>query len=371
VTPGPKVEIVWPVSGGFFLANTPIDLAATATQDNGTITSVIFVDNEFNPLASISTPPYAYRWTGATAGTHVITARVNGSGGQTISVPVTITVGSTPSVTPTTTSGTVNDDTALVQGTVQAPPNSTVLVNGAPATVSHDGQFFINELELQAGSNNVSIQVITPDGVTSTQNIVLNSTGPAAFHLDADPLEGFGPLTVTFRPTATGATAFASIDFDFESDGVVDYTLTSLDGDPTFSIVYPGPGVYRAKMTVKDAQQSVIFTTTKVIHVYTPVQRFSMARDIYLTMTERLASGNIEGAVAMIGEGQRDQFRALFTDLGTGLANTVASLGTIEGGRVFGNTMELFISRGTVDGPIAFIINFSKDGSGVWRIESM
>ena len=76
-----------------------------------------------------------------------------------------------------------------------------------------------------------------------------------------------GPLTVKFTPSNPGGAAFASIEFDFDGNGTVDSTLSSLAGSPSFTLVYPSPGVYRAKMTVKDAQQQVLFSKEKVINV--------------------------------------------------------------------------------------------------------
>jgi Bacterial Ig domain/Glucodextranase, domain B len=367
----PTVAIVWPASGAFFTAPASLDITATAAQDNGTLISVVFVDNGTTVIGTATTAPYTFRWTGVAAGTHVITAKANGSGGQTISDPVTITVGAASSVTATTPSGaTLNSDQALVTGMVQAPPNSAVLVNGLPALVTPDGQFFANDLVLAPGPNTVSILMTTQDGESITQSVTINGAPSTGFGLNTDIADGVAPLAVNFSPTTTGATPFASATLDFDGDGNADLTITTMN-DGSYTVNYPSPGIFKVRMTVKDTQQQVVATIDKVIHVFTFAQRESLIRGVYQGMVERLIAGNMTGAMNALMPAQREIFQDIFTALGSNLASAAAQLGTARTSAFSSDIAQVLLTRDTPQGPKVFAVHLIRGGDGIWRIEGM
>ena len=88
----PSVSLTSPSNGAKFTQPAKVDIAATAVDPDGTVTSVSFYDGS-KLLAQDTTAPYAYRWNVSTVGSHVLTARATDNGGATTtSSPVTITV---------------------------------------------------------------------------------------------------------------------------------------------------------------------------------------------------------------------------------------------------------------------------------------
>ena len=88
----PAVSMVSPTSGTALTAGTPITLIGSATDTDGTVTSVSFLANGL--LVGTSTqPPYSFAWTPGAAGTYVLEARaVDNSGNVTGSTAVNVTV---------------------------------------------------------------------------------------------------------------------------------------------------------------------------------------------------------------------------------------------------------------------------------------
>jgi len=97
----PSVTLTQPTDGATFTAPATVDLAATASDADGTITKVEFF-NGAAKLGEDTTAPYSFTWPNVTAGTYALTARATDNiGGTRTSAASTITVGagnSAPSV---------------------------------------------------------------------------------------------------------------------------------------------------------------------------------------------------------------------------------------------------------------------------------
>ena len=88
----PSVSLTSPTNGAVFTQPAKVDLAADASDPDGSITSVSFYDGS-KLITQDTTAPYGYRWNVSSVGDHVLTARATDNAGATItSSPVTITV---------------------------------------------------------------------------------------------------------------------------------------------------------------------------------------------------------------------------------------------------------------------------------------
>ncbi len=88
----PTVSITSPINGATYTAPALITINATASDSDGTISSVAFY-NGTTLLGTDTTSPYSYSWTGVAVGTYSLTARAtDNSGAQTTSSAVTVTV---------------------------------------------------------------------------------------------------------------------------------------------------------------------------------------------------------------------------------------------------------------------------------------
>ena len=88
----PTVALTQPANGATFTAPATVNLAATVSDADGTVTRVEF----FNGAAKVgedTTAPYSFTWGGVAAGTYTVTARATDNlGSSTTSAPSTITV---------------------------------------------------------------------------------------------------------------------------------------------------------------------------------------------------------------------------------------------------------------------------------------
>ena len=97
----PAVTLTQPADGATFTAPATVNLAATASDADGSVTKVEFF-NGAAKLGEDTTAPYAYPWSGVAAGTYTLTARATDNlGATTTSAASTIAVSATANTPPT------------------------------------------------------------------------------------------------------------------------------------------------------------------------------------------------------------------------------------------------------------------------------
>jgi len=97
----PTVLLTQPANGATFTAPASVNLAATASDSDGTVTKVEFF-NGGTKLGEDTIAPYSFTWAGVAAGTYTVTARATDDlGTSTTSAPATITVSSAANTPPT------------------------------------------------------------------------------------------------------------------------------------------------------------------------------------------------------------------------------------------------------------------------------
>ena len=97
----PTVTLTQPANGATFTAPATVNIAANASDSDGSITKVEFFTGA-TKLGEDTTAPYSFTWSGVTAGTYTVTARATDQlGFTTTSAPATITVNATTNTPPT------------------------------------------------------------------------------------------------------------------------------------------------------------------------------------------------------------------------------------------------------------------------------
>ena len=371
----PVVSLQAPSAGGQYFAPATIQLSANASDSDGTVARVDFVVGG-TVIGSSNTPPYTFIWDGVPGGSYSIMAvATDDQGATTASAPVSITVAAQAIVQADAglDGSTVNDDSVVISGTIQAPPNSGVLVNGVLAQVDASGRFFANGVPLAPGPNSVTITVAGQDGGSTGTSINVSSSGPAPFAVIATPTDGLAPLDVTFEITNRAHSAFQRVDFDFNGDGVSDYTAYAsqfVDGVFTLSATYPA-GTFTSRVSIFDSNNAVIQGTTRVIVARTLQEQDNLVRSVYGGMLERLRAGKVAAALSAITGDLQDKYGAVFTALGANLSATIDSLGPIEPNWYTADRAEYVVIRDTQNGPQGFLIDFARGRDGIWRIYGM
>ena len=89
----PTVSLTSPPNGSTFTAPASITLTATAADSDGTIQKVEFFHGGTNLIATVTTAPYTFPWTGVPQGSYVLTAvATDNQTVATTSAPVNVTV---------------------------------------------------------------------------------------------------------------------------------------------------------------------------------------------------------------------------------------------------------------------------------------
>jgi hypothetical protein len=364
----PTVTLVTPTDGAFFIAPASINLSAAAAVDSGTIGKVDLYQGT-TLIGSSTDSPYLTTWANVPVGTYTLTAQATSDVGiVATSSPVTITVIAAPTVNVAglANDATINDNTVTLTGTVQAPPNSSISVNGVAGTIGANGQFTVNNVPLVAGANTLTITVTTPDGQTTTQTLTVNSSGPAAFAFSASPMQGLAPLVASFALTNRSNTAYARADLSCLGNSTVDQSVPA----PTTTLgscTYNTTGLYTARVKVYDSQNQVTYTGTQTINVGSVAQQDAMLRDVYFNMLARLKAGDIAGALNYVTAGVYNKYNSVFTTLGSSLPTVADQLRNIQTGSIGDEMADYVIVR---NGKV-FLVSLIRGEDGIWRMDGM
>lgn len=376
----PTVSITAPAGGSSFFPPATIRVSASAADSDGAIQRVEFYAGS-TLIGTASSSPYSVVWDNVVAGNYVLSAvAVDDRGGATTSATVSVAILSGPSLTiiePAVdpTSGIASGaGSVYVRGTVNAPPNSAVVVNGKIAIIDDAGQFHVNNVPLGGGMTDITATVTTQDGVSSSESIDVNDSGAAPFTVVPDSDWGLKQKQVIFTTTNPGTVPIARFEYDFNSDGIVDFTAHPSDftnGELQLQLAYPQPGRYLGRVTAYDAQNQPIFTVKHAIIMKDPVPFGAMLQGVFNQMLERLRAGNVSGALTAVNATSKDQYSDVFTALLANSPNTVNQLGTIASGQVGEKFSEFVLGRDDASGSLAYLISLGRGEDGIWRIESM
>jgi regulation of enolase protein 1 (concanavalin A-like superfamily) len=210
----PTVSIATPTPGASFTAPATVNIEATASDPDGTVTRVDFYRGS-TVMHSDSTSPYTAVWTNAPAGSYTLTARAYDDRGATrTSTAVNITISTSANQPPTVAI------TAPASGSAYTAPASIAVT----ATAS-DPDGTIANVDFYAGS-----QLIGSDSV-APYTAAWNNVGAGTYSLTAVARDNAGgtrtstavSVTVATTPPRTTTVVFAaSADHDAN---VTSYTV--------------------------------------------------------------------------------------------------------------------------------------------------
>jgi hypothetical protein len=284
-----------------------------------------------------------------------------------------VTAGTTPSITfASGLSGkTINDDRISVSGSVQAPSNSGVTVNGQLATVASDGKYFLNNVPLVAGSNTIIATVTTMDGQTAFQFITVTSIGPAPFTFTASPTVGIGSVPATSTLTQRGNVSMSRVEFSRIAGVGTPTTKAAVAEASGMTCSYSTPGMYVAKVDIYDQSSNLAYTGTQTIYVATPQEVARIVRSVYTQLTGCLKDAYTTVALSLFMGDYQQQYSDLFTKLGADLPSAAAQLGQISRINLAGERAEIVIVRNVNGDTAVFLMRLTFGDDGIWRIEAM
>ena len=271
-------------------------------------------------------------------------------------------------ITVPTAGATLSGGRARVSGTLQAPVNTGVTVNGVTATVT--GTQFIATISLVPGNNTITVVATAQGGSTTSRNIPVSVTAVVAppVQVDVAPQSGAAPLVVRFSVSKLTAQALNRLEIDDNGDGARDYL--SVFFDTPIEHTYTIPGVYSSKVTVTDINGTT-YVSTHTIVVTALSDMDTMLSGIYSGMLQKLKAGDIDGALTAISGSMQSKYRSVFTALKPTLATLVNQLGTIQAGSIGEDFAEYVLVRTENSKSVAYLIHFIRGEDGVWRIDGL
>ncbi|MBI3416778.1 MAG: tandem-95 repeat protein, partial [Verrucomicrobia bacterium] len=206
----PSVSLTSPLNASTYNAPAVISLSANASDSDGTVSKVDFYQGA-TLLATLTAAPYAFTWTGITAGSYSLTAKAtDNSGAVATSSPISITV-NPPSNQPPTVS-------------LLSPGNGSL--NNSPANLllqasASDSDGTVTKVEFYNGVTLVATITTPPYSFTWTNVPVGN------YLITAQATDNSGAVTISDAVTTTIAAASA------KSKYVVSTTAGTLRNDFT------------------------------------------------------------------------------------------------------------------------------------------
>jgi Bacterial Ig domain/Glucodextranase, domain B len=364
----PTVALVAPAPGTTFFAPAAMTLSANASDSDGSVVSVEFFQGATS-IGTASAPPYIVNWAGVASGTYTLTARATDNGGaSTTSSPVAVTVAATGLAFESPVAGaTIAAGRVHVQGSVQAPANSGVVVNGVVAALD-SGRFYASNVPLQQGTNALTATLTTPDGQAASQSLTVTGAPPRPIVVDVTPTQGLAPLNVAITVTAEPELEIRSVEIDADGDGTVDWTLIASPWEA--SATYLSAQTVSARVKVTDTAGGV-YTETIPIVVVDRAALDQRVRAVWNGMTTALASSDTARAQTYLDPFARQRYGQVFSLLQPDLPQIVETFSTLQGVTLTYEFGEYAVNR-VIDGQNRlFLIYFGLNGDGVWRLGAM
>ena len=368
----PAVQMTYPFNQSYLVLPALAVLNANTSSPNGTVTQVQFFANGVS-LGVVTASPFQLPWRPAAVGAYTLTATVTDSTGATAtSAPISVTVLSNPSFTIATplSGAVINDDMVTVTGTIQAPPNSGLNINGKLAVIAPDGSYFV-DLPLVAGSQTLMATLATQEGQISSQTLTV-SANPAPFRLSIDGEHSLVSLVVNLSLEGGNGVAYDHINW-YCDDNVGLPFVTVASTNPGMSCTYSTEGRYHPHLEVVDAQSNTLYSTASYVQVDDPFYRDAMLTNTYNSMLARLAAGDTATALTAISDGNQDKYSSVFSTLQATLPNIVSQFGALQPGSLSDLMAQYIIlqPQNMSTQSNAFEVYFLVGDDGIWRIDGM
>jgi len=162
----PTVVLTAPANGSSYTAPANVSLSASVTANGHTITKVQFFKGT-TLLAEDTATPYTFTWSGVSAGSYALSAKVVYDSGSAVSSPtvnVTVTTATGSSLSFASTSGTITSPFVANNGLVYQTTSTAVTTGGRAAysfTLPSSGNYIISAMTIapNSGANSFYVNI--------------------------------------------------------------------------------------------------------------------------------------------------------------------------------------------------------------------
>jgi hypothetical protein len=317
-----------------------------------------------------------YSITGLAAGSYTVRASFTGLVPQMVN-NISVVDGSTTAVDLSLNFGiaihapiagaTVNDFRALVTGSFDTSlaPEVGIKVNGFVALI--DGDEFATLVPI-----NSQTTVLTATITDSAGNFLAGDAIPIAPELPVgNTLLSFKPSPVlALKSQSVGFTLssrnpIAQVQLDGNGDGTVDFTGTTLAG---VTVTFADAGLYFPAVQVTE-NGGIVRTAIAMVQIFDQTQLNTMLQAKWSALKTVLRQGDINTALSYILTRRRATYQNMFSALSIPFANIDQLLTSINFVRVRGIDAEYEMSVIKEGNEYSYMVLFSIDEDGVWRIK--
>ena len=375
--------------------DSPGQLTVTVDAHAGagaSVTRVDFYEGETLILERAS-PPYALTWNIAGQGAKTLFAEVTDSEGRKARTPALVvsakaTAPMALQIDPGIVGATVNSDSVLVRGTIQAPLNSRVFISDsdderllAVGTITDDGQFFFNNVALKPGPNSLRVTGVDIDGVLLHVPLTITSAAVAPFEFstsDDDGLLSAGPFPVAFDMRNLAAIPWDQTEVSCDGSGVSHLTIIRTNEEKRLNLgscAYTLPGVFSPRISVfkraADGTLQLINTHQAMVWVYSSESLDARLQGVIAMAFSRLATSNVDAAVKLFSAEVEEKYRNSFSALGKDLSPLISSFSAPQAFRLSAESATYLIERDTPQGKTVGPMLLNRSEKGAWRISGM
>ncbi|MFN6945729.1 MAG: endo-1,4-beta-xylanase [Cytophagaceae bacterium] len=230
INQAPTVSLTAPANNATFTAPASITITATASDADGTVSSVAFYNGN-TLLGTDVTAPYSFTWNNVAAGTYTISARAtDNNGAVTNSAPRTIVVNAACTPTAIVPYVQINGGTWVQTSTASLNAGGSVRFGPQPTTGgswswSGPGNYSATTREITLSS----IQTTQAGNYIATFTNAGGCSSTNTFVVTVNPLPVNQPPTVSLTGPANNAT--------FTAPAIITLTATASDADGSVSSV--------------------------------------------------------------------------------------------------------------------------------------
>ncbi|MBI5895681.1 MAG: hypothetical protein HZB24_06660 [Desulfobacterales bacterium] len=300
------------------------------------------------------------------------TYRLTATGaGTTTTATATVTVDNpfTLTIVSPTDGQVIQRPDVLVRGSFanSAGRETGITVNGITA-LQYVNEFMANHVPLVQGENSITVTATDTDGRAYSQSVMVTAqitgqhcTATVIPEASLDPYEGELRIAAPTELRRSEVLAYGW--------GAVTYG----QGPPDFyPLTIDGPGLYR--LTVEaTARDGRIFTDETAVLVYDRDQLDALLQAKWNAMKERLAAGDVPGAVKHYANGTKGDYETIFTSIGSQLPQIAQQMGPIQMIVAKDGSAKFRLKRSEVHQgqtyEITYPIYFITEENGLWKIE--
>jgi hypothetical protein len=260
----------------------------------------------------------------------------------------------------------INDYNVLVTGEFDNSMGEVgINVNGYVAL--QDGNEFATFVPLDGSITSLTATATSTAGTalaSHTVSVTVQTPG-AEQVLSFRPFPAIALVSQPVSFTLTSLNEIAQVQLDGNGDGTIDFTGTTLEG---ITVTFAEPGLYFPNVSVTDTSAAV-FTDSAIIQVVDINQLDALLTTKWNSMKNALRSGNTARAASYILSSKRDAYQTLFNNLTIPFSGIDQMLGSITYQAVKGLEIEYeMLMNDGPDGDVSYLVLFSLDVDGVWKI---